>query len=664
MSPSARYRRFRSERETHFDLNFFEHQQRARRRTALYLLLFIIAVAGVVVIANVIVLTVFFLLDDGATQLPFQAWVAQHPGILVWTTLLVLGVVGGAGVYRMAALAGGGGDVAQQLGATRLNASAPEPAHRVLLNVVEEMALAAGVPVPEVYVLEREDGINAFAAGFGVNDAAIAVTQGALVRLDREELQGVVAHEFSHILNGDMRLNTQLIGALYGIMAIGLMGRLILRGLYVTRSARVALVAVLPGIGLTAVGAIGLFGGRLIQAAVSRSREYLADASAVQFTRNPAGIGGALKKIAVTPFQGILRANIVDEISHMLIADGRKLFDQFFATHPPLLQRIRAIEPRFDPGELAQIKLRPVVIDGLSRSTQRRARDAWLPISPAFIVAGIGQLSDDQLEAAARLHAAIPDSVLRLAHSRAHAPSLLIALAMSRDPTERARQIARLRERLADRLYPHLDAVLDLTSKLPVAQRLPLVSLAAPAIRQHSAKDLDALVAAIEDLTRMDGRFDVLDYALVRLLRVQLTEVAAPPSAPDVFVPKLNALRNDVAVLFAVVARTGQRDKHPAHRAFDAGVRRLFGDPLPPYAPPEPWVAQLDHALSRLDRLGPRAKQSLIEALVTTVTHDRKINLGEMELLRAICASLHCPVPPMEMPVATAGARAGSPDAA
>ncbi len=630
-------------------MNFFEHQRRARRRTAVYLLLFALAATAVVLVANMIVLSVFYLLDDTAPQISLQSWIATRPAIPLWTTFIVFSLVGGAGVYRMASLAGGGGRVAQELGGTLVDPSTREPAHRVLRNVVEEMALAAGVPVPEVYVLEREDGINAFAAGFSPSDAAVAVTQGALVRLDRDELQGVIAHEFSHILNGDMRLNTQLIGALFGIMSVGLMGRLILRALRAARDSRVAAVALVPGIGLTAVGYLGLFAGRLIQAAVSRSREFLADASAVQFTRNPAGIAGALKKIAVTPFQGVLRTNAADELSHMLIADGRKLFDQFFATHPPLLDRIKAIEPRFDPKELERIKLKPVVIDEFTRAPRGTTGATTTGITPALIVAGIGQLTDAQLDTAARLYAAIPDSLLRVAHSRTYAPSLLIALALSRDATERTRQMARLRERLPTEWYPHLEAVLDMATALPPERRLPLIALAFPAIRQRPAKDLQELVSTIEEVTRMDGRFDVLDYSLVRLLRVQLLEAAVPPSAPTIRNVKLGALRDEVAVLLAVLARVGQRDKFLAHRAYDAGVARLLGDPRPAYAPPDPWIAPLDRALTRLDRLAPAAKQALIEALVITVTHDRKINLGEMELLRAICASLHCPVPPVEL---------------
>jgi hypothetical protein len=266
-----------------------------------------------------------------------------------------------------------------------------------------------------------------------------------------------------------------------------------------------------------------------------------------------------------------------------------------------------------------------------------------------LVIASIGVLSAAALDAAARTQANIPDALLRAAHARSLAPALVLALALNPDPAERSRQIARSRERLPEALLEHLDAILTMIAPLNPAHRLPLIELAVPALRQRSPQELRQIVTAVEDVTRMDGRFDVLDYALARLLRERLAEAAAPQGAGPVRSAKLFALRDEVSILFSVIAQTGDRDKHAAQRAYDQGVRRLFGNNVPPYAVPQPWIAPLDRALTRLDGLAPAAKQSVIEALVATVTHDRQINLGEMELLRAICASLHCPVPPMEL---------------
>jgi Zn-dependent protease with chaperone function len=637
-------------------LNFFEHQQRARQRTLLLTLLFIIATFATLLLANFVVLVGVAVYTSGADiSLSFSHWIRVHPKALIWTSLGTLGLIGAASMYRMASLSAGGAAVAKDVGGVLVDADASDPQKRQLLNAVEEMALAAGVPVPQVYVLEQEPGINAFAAGFTTSDAAVTVTRGALELLTRDELQGVVAHEFGHILNGDMRLNTRLLGMLYGIVFIGLAGRLIFRGLARVRvsgrgGGQLIAVAFLAGLALMIVGYLGTLFGTMIRAAVSRQREFLADASAVQFTRNPEGIAGALKKIAVSPLRAVLQTVDADEMSHMLLADGRKMFATFFATHPPILDRIKAIDKHFDPSELERIKLAPAGVSGMAA----KPRVVSLPISPAMITAAIGNPTDADLDAAAQSQAAIPEALRRMAYSRAHAPSLVLALALNTDAGERVRQIARLRQRLPDTLLPHLDAVVTMTESLPPALRVPLVQMAFPALRQRSPEELRSLVTAIEEIERLDGRFDFLDYAFVWVLRVQLLEAASPQSVRSAFAPKLHALRDDAAILFSVLARAGDRDPQGAQRAYEAGMQRLLGGNTPAYTPLDPWVAPLDRTLTRLDALAPLAKQALIEALVVTILHDRRVSLGEIELLRAICASVHCPIPPLGSELRTA----------
>lgn len=647
-------------------MNFFEHQQRARQRTTLLALLFVLATLTTVLLTDAVALIVVavYTAGDDPRVLSLSQWIGAHPRALVWTSLGTLGVIGAASMYRMASLSAGGSAVARAVGGTLVDADSADPQKRQLLNLVEEMAIAAGVPAPQVYVLEQEPGINAFAAGFSTSDAAIAVTRGTLELLTRDELQGVVAHEFSHILNGDMRLNTHLLGVVYGLLFIGLTGRLILRGLSRVRgssSSRVGgssssgrggwqLVAAvfIAALALMVIGYIGTLLATMIRAAVSRQREFLADASAVQFTRNPAGIAGALKKIAVSPLRSVLQNADGEEISHMLLADGRKMFQAFFATHPPIVERIKAIDAHFQPSELEHIKLTPVNT-GPRAPVAKTA--ATLPISPALVIAAIGN-PGGQLEAVERSQAAIPKELRRVARSRVHAPSLALALALNKDASERGRQIGRLQQRLPGELFPHLQAVVAMVDRVAPELRLSLIDMAFPALRLRPAQELQMLIATIEEIGRMDGRFDVLDYALVRLLRVQLVEALAPQTVRAGMSAKLDALRDQAGVMFAVVAQAGERDKYAAQRAYTAGMQQLLGSNIPAYAPPEPWMGALDRALTRLDGLVPMSKQALIEALVVTVLHDRRVSLGELELLRAICASLHCPVPPLA-PVST-----------
>jgi len=639
-------------------MNFFEHQQRARQRTTLAVLLFMLATLAVVAATDVLVLGIvaFLSTDPYAPPSAYFAWIGAHPRVILWTSLITAGLVAGASLYRMATLAGGGGTVARSLGGTLIDAGTRDPLRRQLVNVVEETAIAAGVPVPQVFVLENEGGINAFAAGYSTSDAAIAVTRGTLEALTRDELQGVIAHEFSHVLNGDMRLNMRLIGVSFGILVIALTGRMLLRGLAHSRSSsdrggQALLLGMAAGVTLVAVGYIGVLFTRLIKAAVSRNREFLADASAVQFTRNPHGIAGALKKIAVSPLRATLTSTESEEIGHMLIAERHGLFDALFASHPPILDRIRTLEPSFDPAELEQIRLAPMVSGAPPPPAPAPLSPAEnMALLPLAVVATIGNPGAAQLTAAAQRRTELPSTLREAAHSPQDALAMVLAVVLSQDTPVRERQIAHLRThvKLSPDAFARFEALASQCARLEPASRLPLLAIAFPTLRQRPAEQLKNLGIVVNELLGMNADISVLDYALGRLLRIQLGETLAPrPVRPARPAPKLHALQSETQILFAVMARSGHGDERTARAAFDAGMRQLL--PMGPaeFAPPTDWIATLDQALTRLDQLPPAIKQALIEALVVTVAHDRRVTLGETELLRVVCASLHCPLPPL-----------------
>jgi Zn-dependent protease with chaperone function len=329
-------------------MNFFAQQERARSHTKRMLILFVLAVACIVAAIDIVLFIAF-----GASDKHHVAHMgAVAPRIIFLTSLGVIAFIGVCSMYKIGTLRSGGAAVAEQLGAMRIEPTSPDFAHKRLRNVVEEMAIASGVPVPEIYILEDEPAINAFAAGYTPADAAVTVTRGAMDKLTRDELQGVIAHEFSHVLNGDMRLNIRLMGVLFGILVIGIAGRKMLEN--TGRGSKDSGGYVAFGIAILAIGYIGVFFGRLIKASISRQREYLADASAVQFTRQPLGIGGALKKIGALVEGSKLQSSEKEEVAHMLFGDGVGYSD-LFATHPPLEKRIKAIDPTFNPKEFTQI---------------------------------------------------------------------------------------------------------------------------------------------------------------------------------------------------------------------------------------------------------------------------------------------------------------------
>ncbi|MGD8323007.1 MAG: M48 family metallopeptidase, partial [Gammaproteobacteria bacterium] len=339
-------------------MDFFARQEQSRRTTRYLVLLFALAFLSVALATAIVVAALFQFLPafdqpllsttigDGTRSvlIPFLATI----GIV-----LLLMVIASAG--RSATLSRGGASVARMLGGTEIHGDSKDPLHRRLVNVVEEMSIAAGVPVPDIFVLESESGINAFAAGLEHSDAAVAVTRGALERLNRAELQGVIAHEFSHILNGDMRINQRLIGFSFGILVLALAGRWMLRSMRFTRRSRSdkGSIALILGIALAVIGSIGVFFSRLIKAAVSRQREMLADASAVQFTREPDGLAGALKKIG--GYSSDFTAAEAEEVAHMLFGRGSRAFRGWFATHPPILDRIRALDPSFTEDDFVRL---------------------------------------------------------------------------------------------------------------------------------------------------------------------------------------------------------------------------------------------------------------------------------------------------------------------
>ncbi|MGQ9592640.1 MAG: M48 family metallopeptidase, partial [Planctomycetota bacterium] len=341
-------------------MNFFEHQERARKKTQLLVFLFALAVVGIGLGIYLTLLLVLGLARPeaewtaGAPVVRSQPVSLWQPQLFFWSLGGTAAFVGLVSLFRTATLKQGGGVVARMLGGRLVSRDTRDLAEKRLLNIVDEMAIASGIPVPEVYVLDGESGINAFAAGFSTDQAAVAVTRGTLETLDRDELQGVIAHEFSHILNGDMRLNIRLIGILFGILAIAVTGRFILRSTAgrSSRRGKGSGAIVLLGLALMLIGYIGVVVGRMIQAAVSRQREFLADASAVQFTRNPHGIGGALLKIAQHLYGSALESPRAAEVSHLLFGEGSRpsFLASVFATHPPLEERVRRIDPSLLAG--------------------------------------------------------------------------------------------------------------------------------------------------------------------------------------------------------------------------------------------------------------------------------------------------------------------------
>jgi len=634
-------------------MDFWGRQADARRRSRWLLLLFAAAVLAVLVAVNLVVLAVLGVFDAGQAAAG-GSWLTRHPVAVTITTLVVLAITGITSLYKSIRLGAGGGVVARELGGMRVQADTTDPDERRLLNIVEEMAIAAGLPVPAVYVLGEEQGINAFAAGHTAADAAIAVTRGALQHLDRAELQGVIGHEFSHILNGDMRLNIRLIGLLSGLLVIAIGGRMAYQ--YGARSGsrrRGDGSLALAGLALMAIGHIGVFFGRLIQAAVSRQREFLADAAAVQFTRDPAGLRDALIKIGSVQ-SSRLRSPRSAEVAHMLFAPG---LTRWMATHPPLAERIRALDASYDPASAADLRLevrpQPLGIvrvldeDGMAKSlaAERPLDQQAIALNPGSLPARVGNPRAADVTRAGELQALLPGVALAGDAAAVQATALLLALVLDTSAEVRAVQLEKIRIVFGSTLDAQLQAQMQVLKAVPVEGRLALLGRIVPALRRLPPATRGKILDTLGALARTDGVISVFEYTLGTLAGLYIDEILAPRRVSHPI--RLTAATVELQILLSTLATQSHGTAQDAEQAYARGIACLGLERPPPFRPRPGWAAALDRALRCLDGLAPADKARVVEALGATIVHDGRVSLAEAELLRAICAALHCPLPPL-----------------
>jgi Zn-dependent protease with chaperone function len=632
-------------------VNFFDAQDRARRATKWLVVIYI--VATILIVAGVTLIIGVGLFSIGVDGRPIDYSVLA--AIAIAATLFIFG----ASLYKTSRLSAGGSRVALDMGGTLVPPNVQDPLRRQLRNVVEEMAIASGVPVPEIYVLEEESGINAFAAGFAPGDAAVAVTRGTLELLNREELQGVIAHEFSHILNGDMRLNIRMMGVLFGIMVLGLIGRLILRGGYhtsmiSTRRNRNAPAIMMVGFGLVILGWVGVFLARIVKAAVSRRREFLADASAVQFTRQADGIAGALKKIGGYSRHSYIKAADPEEISHMLFAGGASQLTSLLSTHPPLGERIRALDPQFKESDYPVVDPSKVNATAAARMTEPDAggRAAGLAAAiPAVVLAGIsdsvGQPEAQHISFARQLRRSIPETLYDAAHAADGAYLLTIALSLSESHAQQQLQVVeeQLGAARANEIENHFKEIIEAGP----TYRLPLLEIAFPMLKQRPEAQLEFLLKLIRRLVELDGEIDLSEFCFYRIVASHLSQAADPVAARKGNRVAKKEARQAAVELVRIVAVKGNPEPAAAQHAFSAGIAGFgqWADSDTAFELMDTSVDVLDQSLETLRHINSAGQRSLLEAVSNTITHDGKLTLAEAELLRAICASLDCPLPPL-----------------
>ena len=643
-------------------MDFFEHQDKARKHTKLLVIYFVIAV--LCIIASVYLASLLIFYGAHAKQppgAPPPELVLWDPQLFLYAMLGTLGVVILGSLYKTAALARGGSAVAETLGGRLVNPNTTHPDERKLQNVIEEMAIASGVPVPKVYVLDHEKGINAFAAGHTPSDAAIGVTWGCMTLLNRDELQGVIGHEFSHILNGDMRLNLRIMGVIFGILCLAVIGRVLLFSRSSRRKDKNPLMIL--GLALVIIGAIGVFFGRLIQAALSRQREFLADASSVQFTRNPAGLSGALQKIGATGSR--IESPHAGEASHMFFGSGlSKSFLGMLATHPPLDKRIRAIDPgwdgKFTPGGVTTAEAespRKVVkpsgfpfpqIPGLPGARAGAVGLAANVVQVEAVLPNLGKPTPRHLRYAEDLRNSFSGKVRSAAHEPLDATALVYAMLLSSDEALRERQLAELARRTSPEIGETTAALWPEVASVMAHARLPLANLALPALGHLRPDEFQHFSGALQWLTESDEQMDLFEFVLQKIVRRHLgPKLGGTPLKFNQYLT-LTPLVRDCEIALSALAYVSSSNAGEVEKAFQTGAPYLHGKAGGLQLLPRETcgLKQLDIALDRLALAAPKIKKNLIEACLHVVGTDGLIQECEAELLRAIADTLDCPIPP------------------
>lgn len=643
-------------------MNFFESQERAHKHTTLLIVLFGVAVIALIVMANLLALVVFGFVNSQQLQ-GGQTFVTQMDWKMFATVGAGVSVVVLVGsLYKMMALSAGGKVVAESLGGQLIPRNTEEPNQRKLLNVVDEMAIASGTPAPPVYLLAGEPGINAFAAGFSPRDAVLGITQGAIDQLSRDQLQGVIAHEFSHIFNGDMRLNIRLMGALNGILILGILGYYLMYSASFSGRRRgndnsgAAILAL--AVGLMVIGFAGTFFGGLIKAAVSRQREYLADASAVQFTRNPMGIAGALKKIGGLKSGSIVRNPGAPEVSHAFFAEGVTGFTQWLSsTHPPLAKRILRIDPQWD-GKFdvsdppTHAESQPGVDDASATRRPDMARHmatvaAGAAAADAIAVMDrIGKPTQESVLYARSLLSDLPASIREAAREPYGARAVIYCLLLDKGAELREQQLALLQHRADKDVYALAISLIPQMDALEKRFRLPIIDIAIPALKQLSDSQYPSFKENLVALVNMDDRVDLFEWSLQKILFSHLGGHfgKAPLAARRRADP--GQLTRELGLVLSVIAYADAADQGSAQSAFDASAQSLADKGLALLAKDQIRLADLDQALGTLDRLAPADKSRLLTACVISTWHDQRATPTEVELLRAFASVLDCPMPP------------------
>lgn len=649
-------------------MNFYKAQDDAHKKTKWLVFYFCMAIIGTVLAMHAAVSLVLHLglgkvsSDEYSTRSSYTDFLLNIEVFGVITVITVVIIISGW-LYKRAQVSGGGWRVAAALGGRHVSPDTRDPEERQLINVVEEMAIASGTPVPQVWVMDQDSGINAFAAGTEPGDAVIGVTRGTLQRLNRAELQGVVGHEFSHILNGDMKLNIRLMCMLHGLLLITILGYTIFRLAYYSggRSRRKdegnsGLILLGIGIVVIIIGTIGNFFASMIQAAISRQREYLADASAVEFTMDPAGIAGALKKIGGASHRSNVSSPAASEMEHMFFASAG-IFKYGMASHPPLQERIELIEPEWD-GEFSDSNIRNVREQEQLRN-QEQSRTHGTPnimenLGAGVVMAGamlndLGESSNTQLKKGQNIVAGLDADWINVCHDKYRSQLLIFGLLLAQDDALRGGELRHLKERIGDEMTDDAVGWHGKLSDIHSSKKIALIDLCIPTLRRLSGQEYDVFITLTQWLIRSDDSVDLFEFMLQKVLQRHLDAHFKGAKNTSVKYRNIAQLGDEANVIISTMAGVGAssaEDLQTAYREAAAELESHGCKSLTIVSADQCGIDVIDKALMKFDASTPLVKKQLLMICGQAVMHDGEVTSREAELLRAVADAIGCTVPP------------------
>lgn len=622
-------------------MDFFSAQDRTKRTTRKLIILYLFAVIALVF--SVYLATLILFATTGGSGIS-SFWI---PELFIGVSFITCSIIAIGTMFRVFQLKKGGSAVAEMIGGRKVSMSTTDMKERRLINVVEEMSIASGIPVPDIYILDQEPSINAFAAGYSIRDAAVGVTMGTLDHLNRDELQGVIAHEFSHIFNGDMRINIRLIGILNGILLIHLMGLMITRGGAYSRlgsSGRNKNQGgiIIFGIALLILGYIGMMFGRMIQSAVSRQREYLADASAVQYTRNPDGLAGALHKIAAFSEDPSLKNPHAMEVSHLFFSSSfRSGLDSLFATHPPIDKRIESIGSALQREDVIR---RSQKAEEPSTGRQEDHEEMDL-LDPKWILAAIGTMSSQSIAQSGQMLSSLPDQIKEIMHEPVGAQSLIFSLLLSGDLEIETGQIEQIRELCGPEVEYSVLSLKNHLNQIEPDWKLPIVELSIPALKEMSKSQFHLFRTTISKLIASDGKVTLFEFALEKMIVHQVEIEFIKKNESKVIYNEVHSLITEFSLLLSAISHESDEGAEASWQAAIGTLDEKTAPKLNLLPKSNCTFDAVDDALEKLGKSSGSVKKAFLDAALNAITQDGITNRAEIKWVRAMAVAIDCPLP-------------------